>query len=88
MRGSGKPGFIDALDALTGYPIRDRLTEVACPTLVVWGSDDRLVPVGDAAEFERLIPNARKVIFEDTGHVAMLERPDRFNSELERFLKE
>jgi len=46
------------------------------------------VPVGDAAEFERLIPNARKVIFEDTGHVAMLERPDRFNSELERFLKE
>jgi len=88
VRGSGKPGFIGALDALTGYPIRDRLTEVACPTLVVWGSDDRLVPVGDAAEFERLIPNARKVIFEDTGHVAMLERPDRFNSELERFLKE
>jgi pimeloyl-ACP methyl ester carboxylesterase len=86
IRGSGKPGFIDAVDALTSYPIRDRLGEIACPTLVVWGDRDRLVPVGDALEFERLIPNARKVIFEDTGHVAMLERPARFNAVLEDFL--
>ena len=45
VRGSGKPGFIDALDALTDYPIRDRLGEIACPTLIVWGTNDRLVPV-------------------------------------------
>jgi pimeloyl-ACP methyl ester carboxylesterase len=88
IRGSGKPGFIDAVDALTSYPIRDRLGEIACPTLVVWGDRDRLVPVRDASEFERLIPNARKVIFEDTGHVAMLERPTRFDAVLEDFLAE
>ena len=75
IRGSGKPGFVDALDALTDYPIRDRLPEIACPTLIVWGEDDKLVPVRDADEFERLIPDARKVVFPDTGHVAMLERP-------------
>jgi len=86
IRGSGKPGFIDALDALSSYPIRSRLGEIGCPTLVVWGTHDRLVPVRDAHEFEELIPNARKVILEDTGHVAMLERPARFNAELERFL--
>jgi len=39
-----------------------------------------LVPVEDATEFERLIPNSRKVIFEDTGHVPMLERPETFNA--------
>jgi pimeloyl-ACP methyl ester carboxylesterase len=88
LRGSGKPGFVDAVDALTSYPIRARLGEIACPTLVVWGSHDRLVPVRDASEFERLIPNARKVIFEDTGHVAMFERPARFNSVLQEFLAE
>jgi pimeloyl-ACP methyl ester carboxylesterase len=88
LRGSGKPGFIDAVDALTDYPIRARLGEISCPTLVVWGRNDRLVPVRDAAEFERLIPNARKLIFEDTGHVAMLERPERFNAALEEFLSE
>ena len=54
--GAGKPGFADALDAMTGYPIRDRLGEIACPALVVWGELDRLVPLRDAAEFEWLIP--------------------------------
>jgi pimeloyl-ACP methyl ester carboxylesterase len=86
LRGSGKPGFIDALDALTDYPIRDRLPNIACPTLIVWGTHDRLVPLADAAEFERLIPDSRKIIFEDTGHVPMLERPERFNAALEEFL--
>jgi pimeloyl-ACP methyl ester carboxylesterase len=80
LRGSGKPGFVDALDALTGYPIRDRLGEIAAPTLVVWGEDDPLVPVRDAWEFGELIPDARVVVYEDTGHVAMLERPEAFNA--------
>jgi pimeloyl-ACP methyl ester carboxylesterase len=88
IRGSGKPGFVDALDALTDYPIRDRLGEIACPTLIVWGSDDRIVPVRDAFEFERLIPDSRKVIYADTGHMTMLERPAAFNALLDRFLAE
>jgi 4,5:9,10-diseco-3-hydroxy-5,9,17-trioxoandrosta-1(10),2-diene-4-oate hydrolase len=88
LRGSGKPGFIDSLDALTDYPIRDRLPEIACPTLVVWGADDRLVPVADADGFERLIPDARKVVWPDTGHVAMLERPAAFNALLAAFVDE
>src|SRR4051795_8148710 len=79
-RGWGKPGFLPALDALTDYPIRDRLGEIACPTLIVWGAEDKLVPARDADEFARLIPNSRKVVWSQTGHVAMLERPDAFNA--------
>ena len=67
VRGSGKPGFVDALDALTDYPIRERLGHIGCPTLVVWGTEDHLVPVRDADEFERLIPGARKVVWPETG---------------------
>lgn len=88
LRGSGKPGFVPALDALTSYPIRDRLPEIACPTLIVWGTKDRLVPVRDASEFERLIPDSRKVVYPDTGHVAMLERPTAFNALLQAFISE
>jgi 4,5:9,10-diseco-3-hydroxy-5,9,17-trioxoandrosta-1(10),2-diene-4-oate hydrolase len=88
IRGSGKPGFVPALDALTSYPIRDRLPEIACPTLIVWGTEDRLVPVRDADEFARLIPNARKVVWPQTGHMAMLERPEAFNRLLAAFLAE
>jgi pimeloyl-ACP methyl ester carboxylesterase len=88
VRGSGTDGFLPALDALTDYPIRERLSEIAAPTLVVWGEDDKLVPLRDADVFEELIPDARKVVFADTGHVAMLERPERFNRLLCDFLAE
>jgi pimeloyl-ACP methyl ester carboxylesterase len=88
MHGSGSPGFLPALEALTDYDFRDRLGDVGCPTLLVWGGDDNLVPVQDADEFERLIPNARKVILDDTGHVPMLERPQTFNDLLVEFLHE
>jgi 4,5:9,10-diseco-3-hydroxy-5,9,17-trioxoandrosta-1(10),2-diene-4-oate hydrolase len=85
VKGSGKPGFIDALDALTSYPIRDRLGEITCPTLIVWGTRDRLVPVRDAFEFEECIPNARAIVWSDTGHLPMLERPAAFNAAVEEF---
>jgi pimeloyl-ACP methyl ester carboxylesterase len=88
VRGSGKPGFLPALDALTDYPIRDRLGEIACPTLIVWGAEDKLVPARDADEFARLIPNSRKVVWAETGHVAMLERPEAFNALVQAFLAE
>jgi pimeloyl-ACP methyl ester carboxylesterase len=85
--GAGKPGFLDALAAVMDYDFCERLQEISCPALIVWGQNDEIVPVGDAIEYERLIPGARKVIFEDTGHVPMLERPARFNRVLEEFLR-
>jgi pimeloyl-ACP methyl ester carboxylesterase len=88
VRGAGKPGLYDALDALTSYDFRDRLPEIKAPTLIVWGEHDMLVPVDDAHEFERLIPQSRTVILEDTGHVPMVERPRVFNDRLMSFLTE
>jgi pimeloyl-ACP methyl ester carboxylesterase len=88
LRGAGKPGFIPALEALIGYDVRERLPEIACPTLIVWGDRDQLINVRDADVFEELIPDSRKVIFEDTGHMAMLERPEAFNGLLREFLAE
>ena len=87
-QGSGRPGFLDALRAIMDYDFRDRLPEIGCPTLIVWGTEDMLVPSSDADEFERLIPRARKVIFRDTGHMAMLERPQTFNDCMIEFLAE
>jgi 4,5:9,10-diseco-3-hydroxy-5,9,17-trioxoandrosta-1(10),2-diene-4-oate hydrolase len=88
LRGAGKPGFLQALQSILDYDIRERLPEIACPTLIVWGDRDRLIPVRDADVFEQLIPGSRKVIFENTGHVAMLERPAAFNALLADFLAE
>jgi len=87
-RGAGKPGFLPALDALTDYPIRDRLDDIRCPTLIVWGDKDLLVPVKDAYVFDKLIPDSRLLVYEDVGHVAMLEVPERFNADVRAFMAE
>jgi pimeloyl-ACP methyl ester carboxylesterase len=88
LRGAGKPGFVDALEANLNYDFRERLPEIACPTLIVWGDHDRVITVRDADLYEQLIPDSRKVIFKDTGHVSMLERPGAFNALLDDFLGE
>jgi pimeloyl-ACP methyl ester carboxylesterase len=88
FKGAGKPGFIDALRASLAYDFRDRLPDVAVPTLIVWGEKDAIIPARDANEFERLIPDSRKVVMRDTGHIPMAERPRAFNDVLLDFLAE
>jgi pimeloyl-ACP methyl ester carboxylesterase len=88
LRGTGKPGFMQALEANLSYDFKDRLPEIACPTLIVWGDRDRVITVRDADVYAELIPGSRKVVYEDTGHVAMLERPAAFNGLLREFLAE
>ena len=85
---SGREGFLPALDAILSYDFRDRLPQIQCPTLVIWGAEDMLVPRRDADEYARAIPGARKVVFEDTGHSPMMERPQTFNDCLMEFLAE
>lgn len=86
IHGTGKPGFIPAMQALLTYDFTDRLGEISCPTLIVQGSEDFIVPLGDAFEFERRIPRATMLILDDTGHVPMIERPRTFDDALMEFL--
>jgi pimeloyl-ACP methyl ester carboxylesterase len=88
FKGAGKPGFDAALRASLEYDFRDRLPEVSVPTLIVWGEKDAIIPVRDANEFERLIPDSRKLVMRDTGHIPMAERPGTFNDVLLDFLAE
>lgn len=85
--GLSAPGFVDAFTSIVGYDSRERLPEIEIPTLVVWGLNDRIVPVEAALGYHRLIPQSRLEIFERTGHVPMLERPGRFNSLLSEFIE-
>jgi pimeloyl-ACP methyl ester carboxylesterase len=88
FKGTGKPGFDDALRACLDYDFMDRLPEVRVPTLIIWGANDSIIPVRDANEFERLIPDSRKVVMRETGHIPMAERPQAFNDLLMEFLAE
>jgi pimeloyl-ACP methyl ester carboxylesterase len=59
---------------------------LAQPTLVLWGAQDALIPVSVARQFERRLPNAEVVIYEDLGHIPMEEDPVRSAVDAIRFL--
>lgn len=86
LKGSSKPGFYQALKTCLEYDFLDRLPEIGCPTLVVWGKNDMIIPARDADKFVELIHGSHKLVLEDTGHVPMFERPVTFNNQLEEFL--
>jgi pimeloyl-ACP methyl ester carboxylesterase len=48
---------------------------VTVPTLVVWGSHDRVISVRRAARTARTLPHGRLLVVPRTGHVAQMERP-------------
>ena len=80
------PPAASALEAILEYDVRGRLGAISCPALIVWGADDRLITVRDAERFAEGIRDSRKVVYPDTGHMAMLERPREFNELLRDFL--
>ncbi|RMF84767.1 MAG: alpha/beta fold hydrolase, partial [Nitrospirae bacterium] len=58
---------------LTGW-----LCEVRVPTLLVWGAEDRVTPVGPWTAACRDLPEAELRILRHCGHSPMLERPEAF----------
>lgn len=66
----------------------DTLGRIAAPTLVIWGREDRLVPVAAADVFDRFIPNSRAVVYDRVGHITMEEAPYRSVADLNAFLAE
>jgi len=66
---------------------RDRLGELGVPTLVLWGSADKVFPVGEGEELAAAIAGARLLLFEGASHPCYLDQPERFHDELVTFVK-
>jgi pimeloyl-ACP methyl ester carboxylesterase len=54
------------------------LPRVTNPTLIVWGREDRIVPVACGDQYRRLLPNAKLTVLEGCGHLPPIEQPDAF----------
>jgi pimeloyl-ACP methyl ester carboxylesterase len=62
--------------ALEGWNSKDRLHTISCPTLVICGADDGMVPPENSRQIAALIPNARLELIPQCGHLPMLEKPE------------
>ncbi len=62
------------------------LGRVTAPTLILWGREDRFIPVTSARYFARALPHNRTVIYDGIGHLPMEETPDRSADDVRAFL--
>jgi pimeloyl-ACP methyl ester carboxylesterase len=77
----------DDLRAVASEDLRERLGEICSPTLIIHGADDP-IPLAIAEYLRDNIRGSRLVVIPDSGHMPMLEQPERFNEALLGFLGE
>ncbi|MFT3746509.1 MAG: alpha/beta fold hydrolase [Pyrinomonadaceae bacterium] len=66
--------------------LNGRLGEIKKPTLIIWGKQDRLLPVADAYTFNKGIAGSELVVFDACGHVPQFEKTADFNKAVLDFL--
>ncbi|MFN4326950.1 MAG: alpha/beta fold hydrolase [Azonexus sp.] len=71
---------------LRDVDLRADAPRVACPTLLVHGAADPLMPLGAAEALAALIPGARLAVFDDCAHAPFLSRPEDFIARARDFL--
>jgi pimeloyl-ACP methyl ester carboxylesterase len=65
----------------------NRLSVIKQPTLIIWGREDGLLPLSDGQRFQKEIPGAQLLVFEECGHVPQVEKAAEFNAAVLKFLE-
>jgi pimeloyl-ACP methyl ester carboxylesterase len=85
---AGLPRFEAQIHALLNRPeVESLLRSLTCPVLVATGSEDQWSPPDQHAAMAALIPDARLVVVEGSGHMLPLEAPDALNIAIAGWLK-
>ncbi len=71
------PVLMAQLGAIMGHDTSERLGEIDAPTLVVHGTEDRLLDSANSELIARLVPGARLELLEGSGHMFFWEQPQR-----------
>ena len=86
---TGREAFALQQNAIISRPdSRPSLPAIACPTLVMVGDGDELIPPEHSREIAEAIPGARLSLIPGAGHLTTLEAPDAVNAALDAWLAE
>ena len=88
-----RPGALAALRSLSASQRDDlaasfaaRIEDVAVPTLIVWGREDRWIPLEQGFRFEAAIRDSRLVVLPGCGHMPQEEQPEATMLQIRQFL--
>lgn len=77
--------YQDAMRAMIGWSVTEKLGSIKCPTLIL-AADQDYTPVALKQAYTKLIPNAQLVVIPDSRHATPVEQPEKFNNVLMEFL--
>jgi pimeloyl-ACP methyl ester carboxylesterase len=77
--------FLFAQEVLTANT-EEALPKIEAPTLLIWGTQDTLIPVEYAEVFKKEIKHSSLIKLRGVGHVPMFDRPKEFNELVTKFL--
>lgn len=73
--------------ACDNFDVRDRLSEIRCPTLLICGEEDQLTPPRYSQYLQEQITDAQLTIIPNAGHMVMLEQPEEVSRAIAEFMK-
>ena len=68
-------------------PLEEKMKTMHIPTLLLWGSEDEIVPVPVAANMKKTIPASSLLMIPSYGHKVIIDAADRFVEEVMKFIK-
>jgi pimeloyl-ACP methyl ester carboxylesterase len=77
--------YRDAMQAILGWSVAERLSDIHCPTLVV-AADEDYTPVTVKEAYMARMPRAELAVFKDSRHATPVEWPQQFNETVAAFL--
>jgi 2-hydroxy-6-oxonona-2,4-dienedioate hydrolase len=87
-RPNSKMVFLSTLLGMKNSPvITEKLKLIKVPTLLIWGNDDKMIPIEYSKEFVSSIPGCDFVVMDGCGHTPYEEKPDEFSKLALDFLR-
>jgi pimeloyl-ACP methyl ester carboxylesterase len=75
------------IDGLLEHDDRDRLSQISCPTQLLWGNRDGLFSRGEQDRVLAALPSSRLTVYQETGHCPNWECPDRVAADIAQFIQ-
>ncbi len=66
--------------------LKGRLSQITCPSLILWGSNDKMVPIQNSKDFVKEIPRCKMHMIRDCGHIPHIEKPIEFTKIIRDYL--
>ena len=79
-------GYLGQLQGILAWEVYSRLLQIAAPTLVIHGENDRLIPPANSHLIATRILGAKLVLIPKAGHVLSTDQPDAVHREVLEFL--